>query len=118
MWEINLSGQITTFLFSILLGAFFCILFDFTRSLRIFGLNSEAVVFITDIIFFLIITFFNFCFLLTRESGQIRGYVFAGEAIGFFVFRLIFSKWILVCIRFLHIVFLAINRKIKKTRKK
>lgn len=118
MWEINLSSQITTFLFSMLLGAIFCVIFDFTRGLRIFGLNSKLAVFITDIIYFLIITFFNFCFLLTRESGQIRGYVFIGEALGFFIFRLIFSQWILAVIKILHLVFSAINRKIMKIKTK
>ncbi len=116
MWEINLSSQVTTYLFSMFLGAVFCIIFDFTRGLRIFGLNSKFVVFITDIIFFLIVTFLNFCFLLTRESGQIRGYVFVGETFGFFTFRLIFSKWLILIFKFLHTIFLAINGKIKKAK--
>ncbi len=116
MWEINLSSQITTFLFSMLLGVIFCVIFDFTRALRIFGLNSKTAVFLTDVIYFLVITFLNFCFLLTRESGQVRGYVFVGELLGFFTFRLIFSKWLILLTKLLHRVFLKIDKKVKKIK--
>ena len=98
MWEINLNDQAETFLLSLVLGVIFCLCFDFTRGLRVFGLNSKIAVFFTDIIYFLVISFVNFCFFLTRESGQVRGYVFVGEIIGFFLFRLTLSKFIMTLI--------------------
>ena len=118
MWEINLSDQATTFLLSVLLGANFCLLFDFTRGMRAFGINSKVAVFFTDIIYFLLVSFVNFCFFLTRESGQIRGYVFVGEIIGFFLFRLTLSKIIMIIISFLHRVYTKINTAIKRIKAK
>ncbi len=118
MWEINLSDQATTFLLSIFLGVCFCLLFDFTRGMRVFGINSKVAVFFTDVIYFLLVSFINFCFFLTRESGQIRGYVFVGEIIGFFAFRLIFSKFIMFSIIFLHRVYVRIKSAIKRIKSK
>lgn len=118
MWEINLSDQATTFLLSIFLGVCFCLLFDFTRGMRVFGINSKVAVFFTDVIYFLLVSFVNFCFFLTRESGQIRGYVFVGEIIGFFLFRLTLSKIIMIIISFLHRVYTRINTAIKRTKAK
>ena len=99
MWEINLTDQSTTFLLSMLLGAIFCFIFDITRGIRLFCLNSKLAVFFTDVIYFLVVSFINFCFFLTRESAQVRGYVFIGVIIGFFVFRLTVSKIIMRCRR-------------------
>ena len=118
MWEINLSQQATTFLLSMLLGAIFCFIFDITRGIRLFGLNSKVAVFFTDIIYFLIISFINFCFFLTRESGQVRGYVFIGEIIGFFIFRLTFSKFIMFLLALINRVYKSVKTRIYRVKSK
>ena len=118
MWEISLNEQAITFLLSLILGAVYCLVFDFTRGMRIFGLNSRIAVFFTDIIYFLLVAFVNFCFFLTRESGQIRGYVFVGEIIGFFLFRLTLSKIIMIIISFLHRVYTRIKAAINRAKAK
>ncbi|MBQ4104729.1 MAG: spore cortex biosynthesis protein YabQ [Clostridia bacterium] len=118
MWEINLTEQSTTFLLSILLGAIFCFVFDITRGIRLFGLNSKIAVFFTDIFYFLFISFINFCFFLTRESGQVRGYVFIGEIIGFFIFRLTFSKFIMILLALINKVYKAAKTRIYRVKSK
>ena len=118
MWEINLTEQSTTFLLSILLGAIFCFVFDITRGIRLFGLNSKLAVFLTDIFYFLCISFINFCFFLTRESGQVRGYVFIGEIIGFFIFRLTFSKFIMILLALINKVYKAAKTRIYRVKSK
>ena len=118
MWEISLNEQAITFLLSLILGAVYCLVFDFTRGMRIFGINSRIAVFFTDIIYFLLVAFVNFCFFLTRESGQIRGYVFVGEIIGFFLFRLTLSKIIMIIISFLHRVYTRIKTAINRAKAK
>ena len=116
MWEINLCDQAVTFLLSIVLGVIFCLSFDFTRGLRIFGLSSKIAVFLTDIIYFLVISFVNFCFFLTRESGQVRGYVFVGEIIGFFLFRLTVSRFIIALISLLNKGYKRVKIKMNKIK--
>ena len=118
MWEINLSDQATTFLLSLFLGVAFCLVFDLTRGLRLFGLNSKAAVFLTDIIYFLLVSFVNFCFFLTRESGQVRGYVFAGEIAGFFLFRLTLSKSVMAIIAFLYKAYAGVKSRMIKVKTK
>ncbi len=118
MWEISLNEQAVTFLLSLLLGVIFCFMFDLTRGLRIFGINSKIAVFFTDIIYFLLVSFINFCFFLTRESGQVRGYVFIGEIIGFFLFRLTLSKIIMMILTFLHKVYTRVKSRINKIKSK
>ena len=118
MWEINLTDQATTFLLSLLLGGIFCLIFDLTRGIRLFCLNSKFAVFFTDIIYFLVVSFINFCFFLTRESGQVRGYVFIGEIIGFFVFRLSVSKLIMFLITYVNKMYIGAKTRFQRYKSK
>ena len=85
MWEIDLNSQIQTFLLSLLIGVGFCIVFDVLNILEEKLALSKNAIFIADILLFICFAFFEFCFFLATENGEIRGFVFIGEIIGFFL---------------------------------
>lgn len=92
MWEIFLREQSLTFVFAIVLGFFFCILFDLFSFIRCMKKTSNFMVMVSDLVFWLIVTFVTFLFLLSRTNGEVRGYVLAGELIGFVFWRLTVSR--------------------------
>ncbi len=92
MWEINLTNQITSFLLSLALGIAFCLVYDILRVAHKLGLNSFWAVFFTDIIYWVVASFVTFLFLIARTNGELRGYIFVGEIIGFFLCRMTISR--------------------------
>jgi spore cortex biosynthesis protein YabQ len=95
MGYIDVPFQIITFLFSLLLGGCFCIIYDVVRVLHKFYANGFLEVLVIDILYWLIITVVSFCFLVIRCHGMIRGYVFLGCLIGFLVVRLTISNYLI-----------------------
>ena len=85
MWEISLSLQIEAFLWSLFFGAVFCFAFDILNTLGIVLKLPKAAVFVLDILFFTALGFFDFCLLLAFCNGEIRGFIFVGEIIGFYL---------------------------------
>ncbi len=133
MWEIDLGNQITTFLLSLLTGGFFALIFIVLESFRIADSIKGVKLWINDLLFFAFAGFVTFCFLLVRSNGELRGYVLAGEAIGFWVIRKlfykIFVKYLVCLIRLIKAIIKSISsaistislktyRKIRKTLKK
>lgn len=95
MWEINITNQIITFLYSIIMGVIVAALYDWQKAHRITASNSVIRIFFQDITFWIINTFFTFLLLMARCNGEVRGYVIIGEVVGFTLFRLILSRFIL-----------------------
>lgn len=91
MWEIDVNDQIVTFLLSIVLGVMVCVLYDIFRAFRRAVPHNTFAVFLEDIFFWLLAALINFVFLMGRTGGGLRGYVFVGETVGFFAFRLTVS---------------------------
>ena len=96
MWEINLNDQIGSFFYSILLGIILCIYYDFLRSVCKVCKKSFLVNFFADIIFWVTSAFAIFIFLLARTNGELRGYVFAGNVLGFTFLRITFSRFLIL----------------------
>ena len=92
MWEIDVSGQIYTLLFSLALGGAFCILFDLYKALRIQMQFSAVAVFVWDVILLSLFGVVDFLFFLATTNGEIRGYVLFVEGLGFVLFRLTVSR--------------------------
>ena len=116
MWEINLNLQIEGFLWSMVFGAVFCIAFDI---MNISGQQlkaSKSAVFAADIVYFTVVSFVTFCLFLVFCSGEIRGFIFVGEIIGFFLCKKTVSKLytpiMLIVFSLLKRLFLLINRRI------
>ncbi len=92
MWEIDIADQVLTFFLSMLLGAVLCLVYDIMRAVRKFWLNKYWSVFITDIIYWIFSALITFIFLISRTNGEIRGYVFIGELLGFILCRITISR--------------------------
>ena len=106
MWEIHSSHQLLTFLFAIVLGLLFCLLYDIFRALRVAVHFSNIAIAVQDILFWAVCAFLNFLFFLARTSGEIRLFVIIGIVIGFLVCRVSVSR----------IIFPALCFVFKKTR--
>lgn len=92
MWEIDLSGQIYTFLLSLLLGVVFCLVYDTIRTVELKFRMAPTAVFFTDVLYFAVIAIFDFCFFLVRTSGEIRGFVLVGQLGGFLLCKKTLSR--------------------------
>ena len=95
-------------------GLFFSLL-DFTNIL--FGKNTLAVC-LRDIFFFTVSAFACFLFSLKYCSGMMRFYVFAGELMGFLVFRIFPGKTISLLWQSLYERICCMTKKLFKCTKK
>ena len=102
MWEISNSLQLINFGWSVVLGIIFCIIYDVLRALRKVMSFSTVCIFFQDIFFSLMVAFAIFTFLLSVTNGELRGFIFVGIALGFFLSRVSLSillvsflKWII-----------------------
>ena len=95
MWEISSSSQIISFLYSLLIGILLSVFFDFYRVARKLKKFSKTGVFFQDIAFWIVATFVTFLLLMARCNGEVRGYILIGELLGFFVYRLTLSPFVL-----------------------
>lgn len=82
-----MGGQITAFLYSLLLGAALCLIYDVIRATRKAGADSFFAVFAGDILFWAISAVLVFIFLVAVTNGEIRGYVLFSAAVGFLIYR-------------------------------
>lgn len=92
MWEIDNLSQLLGFLYSVVLGIIFCLVYDVLRALRAEIKFGTAAVFVTDILYSVFCAVTCFCFLLAVTGGEIRAFVFAGVAVGFTASRLTVSR--------------------------
>lgn len=114
MWEININNQIITFGLSLCVGAVLCAIYDMLRAWRKVEFNSFMTVFITDIIFWVFSAFVTFIFLMARTNGEIRGYVILGALVGFMLFRISLSRFLLIVLNLLFRCFVKFKNIIFK----
>ncbi|MBR6502963.1 MAG: spore cortex biosynthesis protein YabQ [Clostridia bacterium] len=112
MWEISNNNQITTFLLSMVIGGFFCLIYDVVRAVRKVGFNTTFIVNVTDILIWIIYAFITFMFFISRTNGEIRGYALVGEIIGFGFARITISKIWFVLLKFFFVKIAYVKRKI------
>lgn len=116
MWEINLNLQIEGFLWSMVFGAVFCVAFDIMNTSMQQIKTSKSAVFAVDMVYFTVVSFATFCLFLAFCSGEIRGFIFVGEILGFFLCKKTLSKLytpiILIVFSLLKRLFSLINRRI------
>ncbi len=118
MWELDYSAQVYTLLFSIVSGGVFALIFD-THTFVLKTLKfKKTVVFMLDLLLFLGLGLFTFCFFLARTAGEVRGYVFIGQIIGFAVIKFTLSKplclGLILCQKLFNCVFSLLKRFVLK----
>lgn len=101
MWEINIGWQVVSFLYALLVGAVWALFFDLFRALRRVTSHSGFLTFIEDLFSFLIFTFVTFMLLMARCNGEVRGFIIVGEGLGFIIYRLTLSRFVMSFLTFL-----------------
>lgn len=114
MWEISNKLQIFGFLYSIALGMIFSAFYDVLRAFRAVKRSKAVLVFTQDIFYFIIISFISFIFFLAITNGEIRAYILFGMILGFTLFNLLLSRYLLKVLtaifKALRLVFRRINK--------
>lgn len=93
MYIEGVSSQVRNFLFSLGFGFLVGIFYDVFRILRLVVSSGKTAVFIGDLLYVLLSAAATFLFLLTVNDGQVRGYILAGELIGFLVWYISFGAF-------------------------
>lgn len=112
-----MTSQTVIFLYSVLFGFFLGFVFDLFRITRIAFKTCNAVIFIEDVVFFVIATISSFVFILTSNDGVLRSFLIVGELFGaiiyFFSLSIVIIKaataiinFIKSIIRFLYKIFI------------
>ena len=86
--------QVYIFLATILVGAVMGIVFDFFRALRRNGNTCNIIVYLQDIIFWLIVAVIIITSSFVLNNGELRGYMLIGYVLGAFIYMLTLSKYI------------------------
>lgn len=90
-----ITSQVYVFFWSILIGAVLTLIFDFFRLMRRNKETRDLIVYIQDIFFWIIVAVVIIISAFITNSGELRGYMFIGYALGSMFYLLLFSKLIL-----------------------
>ena len=116
MWEINSNGQLLGFLYAVITGIFYSLIYDFFKSIRLSFKHKDITVFFEDLIFSFIISVISFLFFLIFTAGEIRIYILLGFLAGFLSWKFTFSNLLVntfICVlKFLVRVFSYFNNKL------
>ncbi len=88
MTDVTVATQTQLFLWSLVLGAGLSVLYDFLRVLRIEVKHRPLAVSLEDIFYFLVCAAVTFGFVLKDNRGDVRAYIFIGEAIGWIIWHM------------------------------
>ena len=107
-----LAEQVYIFLSSVLIGAIMGVVFDFFRALRRNGNTKNIIVYIQDIVFWLIIAVIIITSSFILNNGDLRGYMLIGYVLGALLYMLILSNYIkgmfIIIMNFITKIFKAI----------
>lgn len=127
---VSLTSQLFSFAIAAVIGAAFGVLYDIFKVLRLVGLNSKLLIFIEDILFFLVATVTIFSYYMQITDGKFRIYSLVAAAIGFLIYFLTLERLVFFVIKKIYIavekvfgfvykkIVLRIFRKIKSFFKK
>ncbi len=90
-----IQNQTYVFLWSVVIGAFLALVFDFFRILRRKGKTPNYIVYIQDIIYWIIVTLIIITSAFITNDGELRGYMFIGYILGAVIYIVSISKFIL-----------------------
>lgn len=90
-----IQNQTYVFLCSLFVGMILAVIFDFFRILRRKGNTPNYVVYIQDIIYWIIVTFIIIMSAFITNDGELRGYMFIGYILGAIIYIVTISKYIL-----------------------
>ena len=89
-----IENQVTVFLWTIMIGAILGFVFDFFRILRRKGNTKDIMVYLQDVMFWLIVTIVIIVSTFLINDGELRGYMLFGYILGAVFYILLFSNFI------------------------
>lgn len=92
--QISSLKDTLSILISIITGIIISVIFDIFKAIRKSFKSGQLIIFIQDIIFFLISAIITFTLLFLRVNGEIRWFILFFELIGFTVSQKLFSRYI------------------------
>lgn len=90
-----ITNQVYVFFWSIVIGVVLTLIFDFFRLMRRNKATRDLIVYIQDVFFWIIVAITIIISAFITNSGELRGYMFIGYALGSMFYLLLFSKMIL-----------------------
>ena len=90
-----IQNQTYVFLCSLFVGVILAVIFDFFRILRRKGNTKNYIVYIQDIIYWIIVTFVIIMSAFITNDGELRGYMFIGYILGAIIYIVTISRYIL-----------------------
>lgn len=90
-----IHNQVYVFLWSVVVGAILALVFDFFRLLRRKGNTKNYLVYLEDILYWIIVAFIIVVNAFVTNNGELRGYMFIGYIIGAIFYLILFSPLLL-----------------------
>lgn len=91
MYSFEQSEQLNLFLLSLGAGFVLGVVYDILRTIRLTISKGKAIIFIFDILYFLIFSLATFLFFLAVNKGEFRSYMIFGEILGFIFYYVSFG---------------------------
>lgn len=118
--------QVYIFLWTVLVGAIMGVVFDFFRALRRSGNTKNIIVYIQDIVFWLIVAVIIITSSFILNNGDLRGYMLIGYILGALLYMLIISNYVKAIFELIMdgiskicgILFKPLNKLVEKLEKK
>ncbi len=108
--QVDISGQVIIFIYSILSGALLSFIYDLFRVKRKLAKTSSIPLFFEDLIFWIIVSIVMFAVVYRSNDGELRGYILIGTLIGVVLYMLLLSRTVIrVTIRIVEFIALVIN---------
>ena len=105
--ELDFAAQSAAFLYSILTGAVFGMVYGCIRLVRTAFSFSKPMLFTSDVLFMLLSSVVIFVISLAYLSGHVRLYLIAGAALGFLMYRFTLGR---VFVRLYSPLFIMLKR--------
>ena len=91
MYSFEQSEQLNLFLLSLGAGFVLGVVYDILRTIRLTISKGKTIIFIFDILYFLIFSLATFLFFLAVNKGEFRSYMIFGEILGFLFYYVSFG---------------------------
>jgi len=109
MYSFEQSEQLKLFLLSLGAGFLLGIVYDILRTIRLTFSKGKVIIFIFDILYFIIFALLTFLFFLATNKGEFRSYMIFGEILGwlfyYFSFGLAAKSFTDAFVKMIHSVF-------------
>ena len=80
------QSQILVFLYSLVVGVVFAVIYDIFKIIRYINITNKKVTFISDVIYMLLCAILYFYFSVGFNQGYVRVFTMIGVIVGFFIY--------------------------------